>query len=122
MNWFSSFLTLKQVATALQFHTTISKQSSTKHLSWCIELREGKDEGVLWEFAHELGHAIQFRRKKKATNSVSNLIEVHKNRSKFKVLIDEVEAWIIGYVICKLFNISTKGILRYSMKCLKTYF
>lgn len=117
----SAFLTLKQVANALQYHITRSERSSTKHLSWCIEIRDGLDEGVLWEFAHEIGHVIQFRRKKKASKDLSNLITIHKNRSKVRILLDETEAWIIGFVICKLFNIKTKGMVKYAGKCLKTY-
>ncbi|MRX54674.1 hypothetical protein GJU41_11890 [Bacillus idriensis] len=121
MNKLHSFITLEQVSNALQYRVTRNTQSSTKYLSWQIEVRRGEDEGVIWEFAHEIGHAILFRKEKRKVKDIVSLIDLYKKRSKLKIFIYELEAWLIGFLACKLFNIGTKGMLVYAIKCLKTY-
>jgi hypothetical protein len=113
---YNDYITLKQLANALQYKVVESDKSVIKYTSWIIEVKSDKEISSLWELAHEIGHGIQFKRKVKINKSDS-----HNSRGKTKVIAEELFAWVIGFVLCKLFQINTKGMVKHSLKCLKTY-
>ena len=76
-----------------------------------------------FEFAHEIGHCIQFKKRSKSVTKdcgMENMLRKRKER-KFQLIFDEVQAWIIGYELLIKHKIPRKGYWRRALYCIKSY-
>ncbi len=100
--------------------------SSVGHLSRNIFIskKDGEQEAI-FQFSHELGHCIRFRKRfKKVNGNKETILELYKNIKKSKLLfmIDELEAWVEGYIILSKNSIVRKGFWKYAIHCMKSHF
>ena len=97
---------------------TLNNASIVNHTGKWLSFRRDLTRGSVFEFSHEIGHIYQFKRREK---KIEDLKTFYKSRSKLKVFLDELEAWIIGYYLCRKLKINTNGFIKHSYKCLKSY-
>lgn len=93
----------------------------TKHIN--ISKKNGEIKAI-FEFAHELGHCVQFKRRwNKLNGDKEKIKEFYRNRDKhkYKFLIDELEAWLLGYPILRRNKIDTKGFWKHVVHCWKSH-
>ena len=89
----------------------------------CITKKSGEVNSI-FEFAHEIGHCLQFRKIWNKLNCDEDKVKDYyreKNKSKTLFLWDEVDAWIKGYFILKRNSIDTKGYIQHASHCVKSH-
>jgi hypothetical protein len=99
--------------------------SSCGHLTKTINISKQNGEvNAIFEFAHELGHCIQFKKIWEKLNGDKELVKTYyrnRDKSKIKFLISEIDAWIKGYPILKRNNISVKGYWLHAFYCVASH-
>ena len=78
---------------------------------------------VEFEFAHEIGHCIQFKQRFKSVTRDCDIEDVLRKRKerKIQLIFDEIQAWIIGYQILIKYKIPCKGYWERAFHCIKSY-
>lgn len=99
--------------------------SSCGHLTKHIHVSKKNGDGnAIFEFAHELGHCLQFKKVWSKLNedkeSVKNYYR-NRDKSKIKFLVNEIDAWLKGYLLLKRNKIDTKGYWNHVFYCVKSH-
>lgn len=123
-----NFIKLRYIAAELGYIVSIIHNryvSSCGHLTKHINIsKKSGDIKAIFEFAHELGHCKQFKRRWDKMNGDKEVVkQFYRNRDKkkYKFMFDEFEAWLKGYFILKHNKINTYGYWRHSIYCLKSH-
>jgi hypothetical protein len=106
-NYYLYFNKLKSIASNKYGYSISSIRpnhtSRVNHTRKIIEIRKGNNIEVLYEFCHELGHcAIHIRVKHK--------------------FINELLAWVVGFIICVQLKIPKRKYWHHAIYCLRSYF
>lgn len=126
--YYSLFVMLSDIAKNLGYNSYFDRNRNSSicfHLSKniYISLKNG-DKNSIYEFSHEIGHCIQFkRRSRKFNNDEEKLKTFYRERDKYKYkfMIDEFEAWIIGFYILYKNKIGRKGFWKHTFYCLNSH-
>lgn len=123
-----NFDLLKQEASRMGYKTNIVSNrfvSSCGHLTKIINIsKQSGDIESIFEFAHELGHCKQFTRRWRRLEWNKEMAKNYyrkRDKSKIRFMIDEIEAWILGYSILKRNKINTKRYINHSISCLYSH-
>ena len=130
MNMFdTNFQLLTKEANRMGYKVTLVSSryvSSLGHLTKHINISKQSGEvNSIYEFAHELGHCIQFKLRWDRLNGDKEAVkQFYRNRdkSKMRFMFDELEAWVRGFSILYKNNINTKGFCSHTFHCLSSHF
>lgn len=119
---------LKKEASILGYSTYLMPNrysSCCAHLSQVIHISAQSGEvNAIFEFAHELGHCLQFKKIWIEMDQNKELVKDYyrrKDKSKLSFIWIEIDAWIKGYSILKENEIVTKGYIIHAFYCVKSH-
>ncbi len=124
----NKYYILKEVAKEMGYKTIITNRgvSFCGHLTKEITVSvRNKENNGIFEFAHELGHCEQFRKRWIRLGEDKEIIKQYyreRDKSKFRFMLDEVDAWIRGYFLLRKNGIETKGYIAHAIYCVSTHF
>jgi hypothetical protein len=114
---------LKEYANYHGYRTLITYRgvSFCGHLTNNITIStKNGEKNAIFEFAHELGHCVQFRQIWKNNDGDKEKVkEIYRKRDKSKIrfMWDEIRAWLWGWTILEMEEINKKGYILHAFKC-----